>query len=179
MDNKFERVESDSPLRCQGISKMGQCPYKRMSGSEYCPMHGGPSIGNATAIASKKLYQLTKWRAQLDAFSEGDAVKSLREEIGILRITMQETLNMCQNANDLLMYSSKIGDLALKIEKLVSSCHRLETSSGMLLDRNAAMEIGTSIVQIISSHIKDDEVIEKISAEIIQKVVTLNTVTKV
>ena len=164
-----------SPLRCQGIFKHGQCPYKQIEGSKFCPMHGGAVQVNATNRENKRMYQLAKWRDQHDAFVDSDQVKSLREEIGILRIVMQETLNMCQTSADILMYSSKLSDLAVKLEKLVSSCHRLEASTGILLDKTAALHLASIIVRIIGEHVTDENVIDKISEEIVHAIATTNT----
>lgn len=174
-DNKFERVEAGSPEQCQGVFKHGQCPYKKIPGSDFCPMHGGATQVNALAKESKRMYQLAKWRDQHDAFVDSDQVKSLREEIGILRIVMQETLNICQTSADILMYSSKISDLAIKLEKLVSSCHRLEASTGVLLDKTAALHLASVIVKIIGEHVTDENVIDKISEDIVHAIATTNT----
>lgn len=174
-DNKFERVAPDSPDRCQGKFQNGQCPFKKMSGSDFCPMHGGPTVQNSAAAASTRMYRLAKWRDRHDQLVEDDQIKSLREEIGILRIVMEETINMCKSSEEILMYSSKISDLAIKLEKLVSSCHRLEASTGVLLDKTAAIHLASVIVGIIGQYVTDDDVIEKISGDIVNAIVTTNT----
>src|SRR4051812_24949381 len=102
-DNKFKRVEPDDPSRCQSIGGHGQCPYKAMESSIFCPMHSGSSQQRALETANQKMYRLAKWRDRMAQFADDDKIKSLREEIGILRIVMEETVNMCQNSNDLLM----------------------------------------------------------------------------
>lgn len=170
-DNKFERVAPDDPRRCQATFKLGQCPYKAVDGASNCPMHGGNSTVRAQEAQNKKMYRLAKWKERMSEFADDANVKSLREEIGILRILMEETVNMCQDSQTLLMYSSKISDMAMKLEKLVSSCHRLEASTGMLLDKQAALQLASVIVKIIGEHVTDEDKIDAISSEIITAIV--------
>lgn len=178
VDNKFDRVEADSPVRCQGKYTHGQCPYRQVPGSTYCPMHGGHGAINAAKAADLRMYRLTKWKDRMSEFADSEQVKGLREEIGILRIVLEETVNKCQDTTDILMASSKIGDLALKIEKLVSSCHRLEASTGMLLDKTAALHLASVIVAIIGKHVTDADAIDLISSEIISAIVETRTEVK-
>ena len=42
MTEDYELVAEDSPERCQSTSGGNQCRLKRVPGSNYCPMHGGP-----------------------------------------------------------------------------------------------------------------------------------------
>jgi hypothetical protein len=63
---------------------------------------------------------------------------------------------------DLILQSSKIADLAMKLEKLVSSCHKLEGSMGKLMDKSAILQFAAEIVEIIGKELQGDE--EKISA---------------
>lgn len=177
-DNKFERVAADSPHRCQATVKYGQCPFKQIEGCQFCPMHGGASQLNALKAESQRQYRLAKWKDRLGEFADNDQVKSLREEIGILRILMEETMNMCKTSDDLLLYSGKISDLALRIEKVVSSCHRLEASTGMLLDKTAALHLASVIVKIISDHVTDEDAIDKISSQIIEEITKTKTEVK-
>lgn len=166
IDKKLVRCEADDPNRCQSTGKTGQCPYLAMEGFPYCARHGGrmPSTREKQEV---KQYRLQIWQQRLDEFTESDKVKSLRDEIGILRIIMENILNQCMDSGDLLRYSSKISELAAKIEKLVVSCNRLERSMGMMLDKTAALNLASQIVEIIGAHVNDPETIDAISGEII------------
>src|SRR2546421_361414 len=86
-----------------------------------------------------KIHDIAKWQTRLDEFADNDKIKSLREEIGVLRILLEETMSRCHDTNELLLYSNKISELVIKIEKVVASCHRLENATGMLLDKSAAL----------------------------------------
>lgn len=175
IDNKYTRSEPDDPNRCQSGGKQGQCPYLAVANSTYCARHTGHQQQKSENEKQKNMYRLAKWQARVAEFAADDNVKSLREEIGIVRMLMEETVVRCNDSNDLLMYSSKISDLATRLEKLVTSCHRLEASTGMLLDKSAAIHLASVIVTIIAEYVTDADAIDKISNEIVLAIVTKPT----
>lgn len=173
IEQRLFRCDEDDPNRCQAVHTNQQCPFlatetivdgKR---SIYCARHEGASKVNDKGIRN---YRLTKWQSRLNDFVDSDQIKGLREEIGILRIVLEEILNKCQDSHELLLYSSKIGDTAMKIEKLVSSCHRLEFSAGSLLDKSALLQLASVTVTIISKYISDASTLDAISNEIIEMI---------
>lgn len=178
VERKVEIVEPDAPDRCQATHVKGQCRYKAMDGSKYCPMHGGNKAQASIANQVQRQYQLAKWQDSTDAFADEDQVKSLRGEIGITRLLLQETVGRCKNSGELLMYSGKIGDLISKIEKLVVSCHRLETNLGMTLDKSKVLDLAAQFVEIIGKHISDDATINAISTEIVAMILAAQGTTK-
>jgi len=117
-------------------------------------------------------FRLTKWRERLNEFSDDSEIKSLREEIGILRILLEEQMNTCTSTNELIMHSGRIGDLILKIEKLVSSCHRLDTSLGGMLDKSAAHQFSLEVVKIIQNELSTaiESIVTDTSEENINKI---------
>jgi len=175
IEHKLTRCEATDPHRCQATGQHGQCPYLAIPDFSFCQRHVGVSVA-ADAKRRSNQYRLQIWQKRLDEFAESDNVKSLRDEIGILRILMEEILNKCTDSNQLLIYSSKISDLAIKIEKLVTSCHRLEARMGMLLDKSAALSLAGQIVDIIGQHVSDPDTIDSISSGIISALATLGGV---
>jgi len=174
--DEFRRVTDEAdPRRCQGMTAFGQCMLYAIPNGKYCKMHGGQE-GNQLAQKSIRNYRLTKFQARVNDFADNDQVKSLREEIGILRMVLEETLLRCEDEDpqksrlNLLIESSKITDMVSRIDKLVSSCHRLELSTGGLLDKAAAIQLGAQIVSIISAHIDDEGVIDSISTDILNAI---------
>jgi hypothetical protein len=170
--DEFKRVTDEAdPNRCQGMTAHGQCLIIAVPGGKYCKMHGGQE-SNQLAQKSIRNYRLLKFQARVNDFADNEQAKSLREEIGILRMVLEETLLRCEDENpekarlNLLIESSKITDMVSRIDKLVSSCHRLELATGGLLDKSAAIQLGAQIVSVISHHIDDENIIDAISAEI-------------
>ena len=174
MQKKMFRVEIDSPYRCQGAGKLGQgqCEFMSVKGmvaeghleltdptvadnSYNCPGHGGMACITSEKKARTKQYRLQVWQERIDEFAESEDVKSLRSEIGILRMLIETTLSQCKNPQELLIYSQRLSDLIIKCEKLVRSCDRLESNMGMLLDRSSALSFAAKVVEIISKHVPD------------------------
>lgn len=180
IDNKFDRwdVKVDHPSeRCESTTTHGQCPFKKGEHSNYCPMHGANKGVIAEKEELKRNYLLRRWKSRVDAFADNDQLKSLREEVGILRMLMEEILNKCEDSTDLLMMSSRISDLAMKIERLVISCDKLENRMGMLLSKNAVIQLAVEYVSIITNHVQDTAVIERISQEMFQATNRLDVLT--
>ena len=173
LEAKFKKSEPFSPTRCQAVVKQGQCPFEVIPGQTRCQMH---SAGGLQEKAGLTNYRLTIWQKRLNELSNSDAVKSLRDEIGLLRLTLESVVNNCKDANDLLIYSGKISDLAVKIEKLVVSCHKLELSSGTLLDKQSVLQLASNLVDIITRHITNIEDVEIISEEILMAVANMNII---
>jgi hypothetical protein len=175
IEHKLVRCENLSDTdRCQSTGSQGQCPYKVVPGFQYCPRHAGVSI-KADEKRRASQYRLQVWQQRMNEFAESEDVKSLRDEIGILRLLMEEMMIKCEDAATLMIWSSKISDLAMKIEKLVSSCHRLEAKMGMLLDKSAALRLAGQIVDIISHEVSDPDVVDRISNGIITALASLTT----
>jgi hypothetical protein len=168
IEQKLRKVEDDSPLRCQYVFAFGQCQFEVLPGQIHCARHAASPPSNYENEKQIRNYRLNKWKARIDEFSESQFIKSLREEIAILRLMLEETLNKCHDSNDLLVYSSKISQLVLNIEKVVCSCHRLEGSLNMTLDKSMILYIATSIVDIVGKHIDDANVIDSIGMDVIK-----------
>lgn|SRR5262245_6873808 len=164
---KLERVAENDPLRCQSSGQYGQCPYRAVEGSKYCARHSSDNDELAKKKASLRNYRLGQYQARVGEFANSDAVKSLREEIGILRMTLEHVIAQAKTPVELVIYSGKVTDLIIRIEKLVTSCHRLEMASGDLLDKTKALQLAGSIVEIVGRYVKDGETMDLISNEIL------------
>jgi hypothetical protein len=65
-----------------------------------------------------------------------------------------------------MLNSGAIGDMVLKIEKLVSSCHKLEGLMGQLLDKQAILQFAGEVIDIIGEECADTTIVEKIGGRI-------------
>jgi hypothetical protein len=118
-----------------------------INGSKYCAQHGG-TIGVKKEM--KSAYRLMRWQDRIKHHAEHDQVKSLRDEVGILRMMMEERLNECQSSTDLLLHSGAIASLVDKIERTVVSCHKLENAMGQLMDKQAILQFADSVVSAVA-----------------------------
>ena len=164
--NDFELCDEDDPNRCEGVSgRKGQCRNKAIKGSKYCPAHIGRGL---VTLKRQQMYNynLTKFRAQVQSFATNPAIKSLREEIGVLRMMLEESLNRCNDSHDLLLQSTSISNLVASIERLVLSSHKLEINLGQLLDRNRALQLADELIQIITAEVQEEEAVKRIAVQI-------------
>jgi hypothetical protein len=172
-ENKFEKCEPDDPNRCQSINpKVGQCYYKAFQKEDgtyynYCVRHlaAQRSIDEKQKVRN---YRLNKFQSRLNEFADNDQIKSLREEVGIARMLLEEIINMCSDSTELIMASNRISDLVTRIEKLVTACNKLEQSAGLLLDKTTLLGLADVIVEIIGKHIVDEDIINSIALEIVK-----------
>lgn len=176
MLNKFERVSSpDDPNRCQAThANLGQCPFRGMKKEDgtfqkYCARHqGGNVVGEIKQ--SMDLYRAAQWQARIKGHSEHPSLKTLHNEVGICRILLEERLSQCKDTTELLMASSTISELLDKIQRLVSSCHKLDKDLGQMLDKAQALKLAADFVQIINQFIDDPFILETIAEELIASV---------
>lgn len=175
VDNKYERCEPYDSHRCQGSLKGqgGQCPYKAVEGTKYCPMHTGQSIRTMVLEQEKSNYRLGRYQARVERFANNSQVKSLREEIGITRMLLEEIVNSCKDETDLIIKSGKISEMVMKIEKLVVSCHKLEVQSGLLLDKVAITNFANTLITIINKHIPNSDTVSTIADQILNAITQL------
>lgn len=160
----------EHPNRCQGIANGDQCWFYAMEDATNCPVHGGNTQVERRKKSSLRNYQLTQWRAKLERHAGSSDIKSLRDEIGILRMIMEERLNMCEDSMDLILNSGPIADLVVKIDKVVVNCHRLEGSLGQLLDKTAILQFANEVINIISSEIEDEHTLNRVAHKIMHAI---------
>lgn len=174
-DSGFSRVPyPEHPNRCQSVNSVGQCLNLAVilpdgSYGTNCLAHNGNMQINRAKVNGLRNYNLSKWQARVEQFGSSSDVKSLRDEIGILRLLMEERLNRCQDAQDLILQSAPIADLVMKIEKVVASCHKLEGSMGQLLDKQAILQFAQQVIAIIGAAlVGQEEKIDQIASEIVK-----------
>jgi len=185
--NLMIRCEEDDPMRCQAVSRaQGQCRMLSFAGLardghlataeeaeaaktvHNCPIHAG---GDRMEIAKKRAVHSLRvgiWQKRLDEHAEDENVKTLRGEIGALRMLLEEIIAKCETQNDLILHSHRISDIATRIEKLVTACSRLEINSGLMLDKAAILTLAGKIVDVVSRHVTDPSALEDISGNLLE-----------
>lgn len=151
--------------RCQANSSQGQCNLVKVEGSEYCPIHGGAKKQKALEKQKFRNYQSELYRRRLNQYSDNSAIKNLRDEIGLLRMMNDTILQACKNDHDLILKSSPISDLVMKINTLVISCQKMDEKLGVMMDMSAATALMAEIIEAIAKHVEGaqlDAVIEEI-----------------
>jgi hypothetical protein len=54
----------------------------------------------------------------------------------------------------------------MKVEKLVSSCDRIESKLGLMMDKTQIMQLATEVVEIISQFVTDEATLTDIATQI-------------
>jgi len=169
---KLKECDPDSPYRCQSTGSGGesQCRYYSIEGlvkerltDDYdehrgvkmCPKHGH-NVWETRRKASLSNYKLERWQGKLREKADSPEAKNLRDEIGILRMTLEAVLNNCNNAEDFEVRSHQINTTVVNISKVIAQCDRLDDKQGSSLDRSKAIKFADQLALLISKHVDED-----------------------
>lgn len=138
--------------RCQWIGISGQCPQSRMDDEPFCEQH----------VANRKDKQRRAYHIEnqlvapgVDRHNAVEQIKSLREEIALARALIETRINMAESNTDLLVAMPVINSYLATIEKLVNSCHTMETKLGTLLSKGSIISLAQKMIQIIDAALTD------------------------
>ncbi len=170
--NEWERCAPDDPNRCQASGALGQCRYKAKTDSKYCPRHAA-GTDKLAAQAAANQFKLGQYQARMQDFTTNDQLKNLRGEIGILRMTLENTISICKTPIEMVSYAGKIGDLVMKITTVVKTCQLMEVKMGLMLDRDKIMMIGQRIVEIVGEVLPDVEILDTMGEKIVAAILEI------
>jgi len=161
------------PRRCKFSYPHEQCWREAEYGSEFCLAHGGKSTEQAE---NKRMYHLAEVdsRLRLAELSGHDDIKSLREEIGLVRILIEKQVNSAKGDIDLLSRCGSINNLILTLSRLTKDCQALEKDLGELLSKQAVFRLIQSMCEIVVEELQGiegyEEVIDRISERLFSTV---------
>ena len=156
-------TEAEDPRRCQSLDANGQCWYRCNEGCTFCPRHGGNKQEASQEKESTDMYRVDMFKARILRQKTHPEVKSLANEVAILRMLMEEKLRVCTDDTALLLASASIGELVMKIDKVVTSCHKLEKNLGLHMDKAALLQFGGEVIQLITENVTDKEQVRKVA----------------
>lgn len=158
----MERATSEAE-RCQ----YNRCQHKKEGLANHCSHHGGVPSNSLLQKKAANSYRLSLFQARVNQHALDPNIKNLRGEIGILRLLIETKLNACKDDYDLMLQSAAIATLITQANALVTSCHRIETLTGQLLDKQSLAEFAVQVVEIITNEVdpaQADNIAEKIIA---------------
>ncbi len=163
------------PQRCQSVTASAQCPKRSIAGSDFCVAHA--HIGQAELHERRVRHYLLSnpdLQARLNRQAGIEEVRTLREEIYLARVMVETRLDLVEEGDrgDMLAAFSNVNTYLQTIEKLVSSCHRMEISLGSLLSKASVFTIGQEIVSILVDELQNVDGYEEIVDRISERVVT-------
>jgi uncharacterized Zn finger protein (UPF0148 family) len=160
-------VPADDPNRCKAtIATQGQCIQRAVDGSDYCPIHGGNKALKKAEAENVSRYRINQWQSRISSFAGDSRIKSLHEELGMLRVLLEEKFNACKSATDLIIQAGPISELILKVEKITKTIHELDKDLENIMEKQQMLVYADRIVGIIAEHVKDDNVRFEISKKI-------------
>ena len=144
------------PRRCKGNTRDGQCRNQAEPGSDLCAACGH----DRSHEYERRQYFLTKaeYRKRLAELSDHDDVKSLRDEIAIARMLIEERLNGIQGQGDLMAACGPLNQLLLTVERLVKSAHVLEQNLGLLMSKETAMRLASRLGEIVIEVLREERI---------------------
>ena len=164
---KVEKVADYSTNRCQATMATKQCDKERVEGSQFCVLHGG-----AHELASKnrqelKNLRLMKWKTQIAEQANSANIFSLRDEVGVLRVVLQETLEKCDSPAILMTHANTIATLVNDINRTITSCLTIESALGAYLTEEQLAALAESIIKVITDSIQDPDLRNSVSEQIL------------
>jgi len=103
--------------------------------------------------------------------SQVEELKSLREEIALARAMIEKRLNLVESNADFLNACGTVNTYLLTLERLITSCHRLEVNLGNLLSKAAILDLAKEIVSILMDELQEvpnyEEIVDQISERIV------------
>ncbi len=162
------------PRRCQGAAQDGQCRNLSEHGSKYCKHHGGVDYlpaeqerGFLLAKADDKIRLTT-------VSNELEPVKELRDTIALTHMLIEKRWNMIRVENDLLIHCGPLNQLIQTMEKLINSCHKIQTNLGELLARQAVLALAKELVAIVIDELQGiedyEEIIDRITTRLVDTI---------
>ena len=158
-------------MQCDHVNRRtGQCAREACEGKSLCPMH----VSGDPDEFGKRLYRLQNHdrRVRHATLSDHDELRSIREEVALARMVLEERLNSIKTDADLIAATGPVNTLLLTVEKLTSSCLKLDQTVGNLLAKPALLKMASDIVSIILEELASlpghELIVDKISKRIIE-----------
>jgi len=136
------------------------CPHQAEEGRELCKLHGG-ELPALRTLREKSLYKLDSssflktLSQRATDINRDPRSRTLRNEIGILRATIERLLSSCDSDEALFLRGGEINNVMRTIESLMKTTFTIEKESGDLLNRDQALELASELVSVIITKFKE------------------------
>lgn len=111
------------------------------------------------------MYRLGKWQARMQEFKDSPELKTLNNELGILRIIFEETLAQAQTSEELLFAAGKIMQISDKIKETLNVSTQLELKLNQHLSTQQLFAIAEQILNLAIKYIPDPAQCDKLATE--------------
>ena len=169
MDDNQKKYNADTAEpdeeRCENTFGFGQCGYTAAPGKRYCPMCLAKKEKPANAVA---MYNLGKVKDRHNHFLNHDQAKTLSQEIGLLRILIEDVLaqaNAIEGPNGMAVYAAPMSDLIGKLSNLLCNDTKLNAMLGRTMNREEVKAMQEKMVGVIRKHVTDPLILQAIARE--------------
>lgn len=137
---------------CKGNNNLTSCMKEAVPNSDYCTYHGGAgqlALNKQQVITS---YRLGKFQNRVLDFLTNPDIKSLRGEIGIIRLLIEERFKLIKeddNGLSMALQSPAISELVSKLERVIRTCQVIEEKSESTLDKQKVINLADQIITIM------------------------------
>jgi hypothetical protein len=100
-----------------------------------------------------------------------EPVKELRDLISLQHMMIERRYNAVTNDGELLASCGPLNQMLLTMERLINSCHRIQTNLGELLARHAVLALAKEMVRIVIDELDGIDDYEVIVDRITQRLV--------
>lgn len=158
--------------RCEFTYSQGQCSEEALEDNRYCHLHTHIDPEKH----QKRLYNLLKYKykTRYAEIGEHEALRSLRDEVAIAKMMLEETLNNIQSDSEAQAAKAGIDRQLATVEKLVASMIKMEIALGSLISKPTLLKIAGEMVQILLEKLKDipnhEILIDEISVAIMKTI---------
>jgi len=164
-------VEPDSPHRCQRVKRTKQCRKQRLhlpdgAESQYCYGCGGWRDLKRMEKEEFALYRTQKYASRIKSMADHASARTLKDEVGILRMLLEEELQGCKNSEELIRKTPQLMNILDRITKAVPASAKLDIQTGNTISKTAAAQLGDEIIKIISDNITDPDILTDIANSI-------------
>lgn len=160
----------DNTNRCEWVTGRGQCPDPRIEDSRFCEKHSPSGHGEL----DKYLITTRSLGDSPHRHAASKEIKSLRDEIALIRALIEKRINLIQSDAEFIAAMPTIQSAMMTVEKLVSSCHTMETKLGLLLNKGSLLSLAQTIIHIISEALEGvpnrNEIVEQVGQEIVKAI---------
>jgi uncharacterized protein YunC (DUF1805 family) len=142
-----ELIDISDTRRCQSSSHKGQCTEISVLGTDHCVKH--TNLEKVNAVRTRKYFLSTADQSLYEHYADDNQLTSLRDEIAILRMMMQNTLSTAQSEVERVNAYSKVNYFILSLERVMKTCISLEMKLNELVGKAALMRLGQQLCQIL------------------------------
>ena len=158
--------------RCQHTGVRGSCVQTAIDGSAYCEIH-------STEADRLKGYRLQdpELRRRFDELSRDASLETVKQEVLLLRVLIEDRLNFCKNAAERASALQYVTSSLATVDKLLNSLERLQRAASITLDKPTLSRLSEKIINILLDNLGDlpdrDEIVDRVAAEIAQAVMEI------